>query len=216
MKTKKRMNKILKILLLFFLLFSSALFFNLLVKNSLVTALFLCAGYALLFALFGQRTRFSLKDRRKGALTLLFFLASTLSLSLFLGLFFKTEEVTRTLLSSVVSVVLIPVCEELFYRATVFSSLEEILPTNLSVFLSSLLFALVHTGVSGILTAFFAGILLSFIYKKEGSVLLPILCHAANNLVATLVIVPTNLQGTVIVLLVLAALLFYKLRFYVR
>jgi len=76
--------------------------------------------------------------------------------------------------------------EELFFRATLFKTLDTLVPSTLSVLFSSLIFALSHTGLASIISAFVLGVLLSLIYKKTGSIRLPVICHTVNNLLAFL------------------------------
>ena len=204
------MNNKLLTALLFFALFytlSNIVFF--LTESSFAFSLALALSYSLLFFLFGEKTNTPVKIR-KGALSLLFFLTSTIALSLLCGLVFKPDAApTHSLATTVAAVFLMPICEELFFRGTLFSLLDKIIPTKLAAVLSSLVFALAHTGISGVLTAFVSGMILSYIYKKEGSLSLIILCHVANNAMASLITVPQIFQIPVVVILVPSAVLLY-------
>ena len=93
------------------------------------------------------------------------------------------------------SVLLVPVCEELFYRGYLFAALEG-QSRSRAVLVSSVCFALAHAG--GGLSAFFLyalfGALMCLMLLRTGSVLAPMIAHGCYNL-ALLVLSYSGLAG---------------------
>ncbi len=83
-------------------------------------------------------------------------------------------------LSFLVVVVMAPLFEELV-RALLLTRWSFKWGTPKAILVSSLLFGFVHTDIIG---AFFFGYVASVLYIKTGSLLVPIIIHAANNLIA--------------------------------
>ena len=78
--------------------------------------------------------------------------------------------------------ILPPIFEELFYRKAIVNRLRRYgdLP---AILISGLIFGLTHGNFSQIFYATFAGMLLSFIYIKTGSILYTISLHSAFNII---------------------------------
>ena len=91
------------------------------------------------------------------------------------------------------SVLLAPVCEELFFRGYLMNALRPY-SKRTSLLLSSLAFALVHGVDAALLPRFALGCLLGMAMVRTGSVLAPMLVHAAYNF-ALLVLSFTGLQS---------------------
>lgn len=83
-------------------------------------------------------------------------------------------------LSFLVVVVMAPLFEELV-RALLLTRWSFKWGTPKAILVSSLLFGFVHTDIIG---AFFFGYVASVLYIKTGSLFVPIIIHAANNLIA--------------------------------
>lgn len=145
-----------------------------------------CFLYVLMFVLFSPRTADKKPDASIGKtlLTVTAFVLTSLALSSLLNLFFEIEKRDVSLLQGLVAVLAVPVAEELFFRATLFKVLDGLVPSAFAVFVSSLIFALSHTGLASIISSFVLGVILTVTYKKSGSIMLPALCHTANNLLA--------------------------------
>jgi len=81
-----------------------------------------------------------------------------------------------------------PLCEEIFFRATLIDYFEKNLKnTNFSIILSALIFSVFHFGYGSLLEvfgAFVAGIILAFIYKKSKTLIAPITAHFLYNLLS--------------------------------
>lgn len=92
------------------------------------------------------------------------------------------------------AVVLAPLAEELFFRGMLFPAFARRFRVGTAIVLSALLFAVLHVGTgatadlapNAILAAliFPLGLLLAWIYHRRGTLLAPILVHAAFNLLA--------------------------------
>jgi len=92
------------------------------------------------------------------------------------------------ILALFVAAVLVPLCEEVFFRGMVYGFLRTQWPIWAAVLLSSLLFGLAHFGHILLLPIFtFMGIVLALVYEFSGSLTNSILLHAFNNAVLTLV-----------------------------
>lgn len=82
-------------------------------------------------------------------------------------------------------VLLVPIFEEMLFRGFLFKGLESYGPIT-AVFLSSLLFTIVHGQQYKILVLFIIlfpmALLLGYARYKSGSLLLPVLLHSLNNL----------------------------------
>ena len=75
------------------------------------------------------------------------------------------------------------VCEEIFCRGLLFSSLRP-MGRRAAVLGSALLFSLMHANPAQIPYAMVAGLLLGLLYELSGSLLFPILFHFTNNLIS--------------------------------
>ncbi|MBQ7821872.1 MAG: CPBP family intramembrane metalloprotease [Clostridia bacterium] len=73
-----------------------------------------------------------------------------------------------------------PILEEIFWRGTVFKKLS-LYGTSQAMIISSLLFGMFHNGTAGLIYAFIAGMLYSYLYVRTGSVLPCVLLHIINN-----------------------------------
>lgn len=71
-------------------------------------------------------------------------------------------------LEMVSSALLTPVLEELVFRGIIFTRLKGMLPKFLAVFLSALIFSLVHFNIVQFVYAFFLGIVLAFLMECGG------------------------------------------------
>lgn len=85
-----------------------------------------------------------------------------------------------------IGILIIPVVEEIIYRGIIFNQLLKRYSVGISIFVSSLLFALMHLRFAGIAYLFLYGLLLSFAYYRTKSILTPIVLHIFINLMAHL------------------------------
>lgn len=126
------------------------------------------------------------------------FILANLAGALLLHLFPQNEEVVsqlaiilkgETLLITLLVVALLPaICEELFFRGFIFSSLEGSVKTRFAIFLTGFMFALYHLDFIRIAPTFILGVLFTLALFKSGSILIPMIMHFINNAVAVTVL----------------------------
>lgn len=82
--------------------------------------------------------------------------------------------------------VLVPVAEELIFRALIYCRLRRGFGAALAVFFSALLFAVYHGNPIQMLYAFPMAVILALLFEKSRSVIFPILFHMGANLITVL------------------------------
>ena len=80
-------------------------------------------------------------------------------------------------------VVFAPVCEELLFRGVLYPSLRDLGHRRMAIAASSLLFAAIHGSLALMLPLTVLAVALVWLYEKTGSIIAPILMHAAFNAV---------------------------------
>ena len=75
-----------------------------------------------------------------------------------------------------------PIAEEAFFRGFLLPAVAPYIGAFKAVVAISALFALSHLMVGVLLPAFVSGLILSWLYLKTGSIVPPIIAHAAQNL----------------------------------
>lgn len=83
---------------------------------------------------------------------------------------------------TLISVVVVPVGEELLFRAGIFRILGRVLPRWAALLLSALAFAALHGSVVHFIPLTVLGIVFALAYEKTGSLLVPVVAHALFNL----------------------------------
>ncbi len=103
------------------------------------------------------------------------------------------EELFLTnVLESFTIVLIAPVVEEFFVRGILLTRWSIKWGTPQAILMSSFLFGILHADIIG---AFFFGYVLSILYIRTKSLLIPISIHMANNLIASAIaFVPTPIQ----------------------
>ncbi len=93
-------------------------------------------------------------------------------------------------------VVLAPVLEEILFRGIILKGLinKGVLPNN-AIWISSLVFAIVHGNPWQFVGALLLGMVLGLVYFKTESILTVIVLHALNNLLSILVILYTDAEN---------------------
>jgi membrane protease YdiL (CAAX protease family) len=79
-----------------------------------------------------------------------------------------------------------PILEEIVFRGIILRGFLKRYTPWASIILSSLLFAAMHINVWQMIPAFFAGLLLGYIFYRTGSLMAVIFAHAVNNATAVL------------------------------
>jgi membrane protease YdiL (CAAX protease family) len=101
-----------------------------------------------------------------------------------LGLTLTTAAPMDTLPAAILLDALLPaVCEELFCRGGVYSTLRP-LGRRVAIPASALIFALMHASVAQIPYALLAGLILSLLYELTGGLAIPMILHFLTNLVS--------------------------------
>jgi membrane protease YdiL (CAAX protease family) len=78
-------------------------------------------------------------------------------------------------------VVIVPISEEVFFRGYAFRMLSQRIAPAAGFILSSLMFALVHFNLSGLLIYFCIGLILAYVYLRTSSLVAPITGHIVHN-----------------------------------
>jgi len=87
------------------------------------------------------------------------------------------------------SVLVAPLCEEIFFRGFVFAGLLRSMPVWLAVVMSALIFAVAHADPGSFLVLFFIGLGLAFLRWYTKSLWPGILLHVLNNAIGAILIV---------------------------
>lgn len=91
--------------------------------------------------------------------------------------------------------VVTPILEEMLYRGLVYNRLKRSGRTGMAIVISGLIFGLIHFNLVQFLYAGLIGIFLAVVYETEGTLLVPVLAHAAANAVAVARVETGFLQG---------------------
>lgn len=114
---------------------------------------------------------------------MLYFSNFILDISLSINLFnsFLTGSLITTIFIS-------PLSEELIFRGVFLNRLRLVVPVTFAVLISSLLFASLHS-FGSIFSAFIFAMCVAILYIKTDDILVPILVHFLNNLIAEIIVV---------------------------
>lgn len=85
------------------------------------------------------------------------------------------------------TVILGPIFEEILFRYLALRKAESIYSHKNALLIVTATFALLHSGLIGILYAFLLGLILGRIYQKEKNILYPIVLHISANLASIFV-----------------------------
>ena len=103
----------------------------------------------------------------------------------------EMQEIVQTMISSnditiritilFSAIIVAPMVEEIIFRGYIYPILKRYSHRLFAGFMTSLLFAVVHGHVEGLVPLLFLAIILTFCYEMTGSILVPILIHALFN-----------------------------------
>ncbi len=82
--------------------------------------------------------------------------------------------------------ILVPIMEELLFRGVIYKRLREKAPFLRAALSSAILFSLLHSNTTQIISAFALGLILAYVYDKYGSFKAPVFTHMMVNLTAIL------------------------------
>lgn len=80
-------------------------------------------------------------------------------------------------------IIVSPIAEELIFHGVLLNRLRLVVPVLFSIFISSLLFAALHS-FGSIFSAFIFAVCMAILYLKTDNILIPIFAHFLNNLFA--------------------------------
>lgn len=107
--------------------------------------------------------------------------------SLFAGVLARKQSLYTLPALILASGILAPLSEELFFRGVLCTGLSNSFGTVTGIMVSSAIFTVLHGDFSiTALLIFFAGLVFALLYKKSGSLLVPIIAHGVHNLLTTL------------------------------
>ena len=89
--------------------------------------------------------------------------------------------------SLIAAVFISPVSEELIFRGVFLNRLKLIVPTIVSILISALIFASLHTWGS-IFSSFIFAVSMSILYLKTDNIFMPMTAHFLNNLAAEIIV----------------------------
>ncbi len=111
-------------------------------------------------------------------------------------------------------VVLAPICEEIIFRRLVINKMLSAYSMHTAVIVSAVLFALAHGNITQGVFTFFMGILLGYLYLKTKSLLMCMIAHFINNLMAVVeMCIPVNpliVEAVVFAVFLVPAILFLR------
>ena len=84
-------------------------------------------------------------------------------------------------------IVISPIAEELIFHGVLLNRLRLVVPLLFSIFISSLLFAALHS-FGSIFSAFIFAVCMAILYLKTDNILVPIFAHFLNNLFAECIV----------------------------
>lgn len=96
---------------------------------------------------------------------------------------FSTDNVFEAVLWIIAMAVLPPVLEEAVFRGAILGTMRKYIGRG-SILFSAVLFALMHANFNQIPIAFVMGLLLGWFAYSTGSIIVPIILHAFNNLLS--------------------------------
>lgn len=96
-------------------------------------------------------------------------------------MFFEERRNNVILFLTIFVSILGPVIEEIFFRGFLYSAVRKRFGVLLGVLLSSALFSMLHTNITGFLPIMILGVLMAFLYEITGSLIAPMTVHILHN-----------------------------------
>lgn len=81
-----------------------------------------------------------------------------------------------------------PILEEYLFRGIIFNKLKKFNSKKISIFLTSLIFSLVHANIFNMINTFILSYILIYIYSKYKTLIAPIILHISVNTTVVLII----------------------------
>jgi len=99
------------------------------------------------------------------------------------------EELSRNVIGVLTIVLFGPILEELLFRGAIQRILMTKYNPNKAIFISALIFGIIHLNPIQVVFAFLMGLLLGWLYYKTGSLVPSISMHVVTNLLSTVTII---------------------------
>lgn len=96
---------------------------------------------------------------------------------------FTTDNIFESVLWLIAMAVLPPILEEAVFRGAILGTMKQYMGRG-AIFFSAALFALMHANFNQIPVAFCMGLILGWFAYSTGSIVVPIILHACNNLLS--------------------------------
>ncbi len=109
--------------------------------------------------------------------------------------FMEERSSSGTIAIIIFGVLVAPVAEEILFRGFLQPVLKDILGGTRAIFLTSLLFALVHFNLYILLQIFILGVLLGYLYEYTGTLVAPVSVHVLHNSVSLCVLLFIKQSG---------------------
>lgn len=91
----------------------------------------------------------------------------------------KASQVPGIFVLSIIWVAIVPIGEELLFRAVIYGALRERTTIIVALLLESLLFAIYHARWNTLVPLFLSGCVLTYLYERKRSLYIPMLVHAS-------------------------------------
>ncbi|BBM83231.1 CPBP family intramembrane glutamic endopeptidase [Candidatus Uabimicrobium amorphum] len=104
-------------------------------------------------------------------------------------IYFMNEQGRRLWIGAMVAIVFIPIFEEFFFRAFLYSLLRSFLGVPLAIVGSAICFAAVHGTLVGFLPIASLGVFFALLYERTQAIWIPIAVHSLHNLITILLII---------------------------
>ncbi|WP_372369003.1 lysostaphin resistance A-like protein [Candidatus Uabimicrobium sp. HlEnr_7] len=103
--------------------------------------------------------------------------------------FFTETHGTKLLISAGLAIIFIPIFEEFFFRAFLYSWLRSVVGVPTAIIISALCFSAVHGSLAGFIPIATLGALFALLYEKTQIIWIPILIHSLHNFFTILLVV---------------------------
>lgn len=118
-----------------------------------------------------------------------FYISLGISLSIFLNMILfkyfpknKVDLKISLLLNIISSGIIGPIYEEIIFRHILYNQLKNFNSTKKSLYITTIIFSLIHVYPQKIIYAFILGLILNKIYEKDKNIISPILIHISANI----------------------------------
>ncbi len=124
--------------------------------------------------------------------------------------------VHQSILGVIGTIILVPIFEEIIFRATIFGTLKRNLNIIIALVLQALVFSIMHGNILQMSYTFFLGLILALVFLYTGSLLGDIICHITFNLFGVLIlpIISYFYYNSAIYIIIGACLLFISFILY--